>query len=153
MILRSKHLNRLLMKFCTTPCNSAKYVWHNACMFYIENVCIILDDLWNRYQENVKRVSALFKDRPNDPMDLGVYWIEYVLRHKGARHLRNAGRKLNSLQYHSVDVIGAYLAIIGIILYCIFKILRFLGNKICKRGNMGSKNTGNKLVGKGKKTN
>ncbi len=37
----------------------------------------------HRYIENVQRISEIFKDRPVEPMDNAVYWIEYILRYKG----------------------------------------------------------------------
>lgn len=36
------------------------------------------------------RLSSLHKDRPIEPLDLAVFWVEYVMRHKGAPHLRLA---------------------------------------------------------------
>ena len=42
-------------------------------------------------------------------MDRATFWTEYVLRHKGAMHMRSAGRHLNFWQYHSLDVVVALL--------------------------------------------
>ncbi|ODN00425.1 UDP-glucuronosyltransferase 2C1 [Orchesella cincta] len=98
------------------------------------------------YRDNVKKLSVLFKDRPKDPLELGVYWVEYVLKHKGAPHLRSAGRKLNVLQYHSADVIAAYVAILVTTLYLTFALLRL----ICRKLFCRSKNA-NKSVANGKK--
>lgn len=36
-----------------------------------------------RYKESVQRLSKVFMDQPTKPLDRGVYWVEYVLRHKG----------------------------------------------------------------------
>ncbi|GJQ66555.1 hypothetical protein Trydic_g4539, partial [Trypoxylus dichotomus] len=57
-----------------------------------EALNLLLND--SRYQSNVKQASELFKDRPASPMDTAIYWIEYVLRHKGAPHLRTVGASL-----------------------------------------------------------
>lgn len=38
------------------------------------------------------------------PLDKAVYWIEYVIRHNGAHHLKTAGNKLNWIQFLSIDV-------------------------------------------------
>jgi len=91
-----------------------------------------IDTLLNdpKYQDNAKKLSALFKDRPKDPLELGVYWIEYVLRHNGAPHLRSVGRKLTMLQYHSLDVIAAYVAIVATTLYLIYFVLKLVIRKL-----------------------
>ncbi|XP_038574589.1 UDP-glucuronosyltransferase 1A1-like [Micropterus salmoides] len=65
----------------------------------------------SRYKDSVQKLSALHKDRPVDPLDLSVYWTEFVMRHKGAKHLRPAVHELNWLQYYCLDVI-ALLAIV-----------------------------------------
>lgn len=36
-----------------------------------------------RYRDNVKKLSVLYKDQPDDPMKRGIYWVEYVMRHQG----------------------------------------------------------------------
>lgn len=38
---------------------------------------------FQRYQDNVKQLSTIFRDQPNSPLERGVYWMEYVMRHKG----------------------------------------------------------------------
>lgn len=50
------------------------------------------------------------------PLDKAIYWIEYVIRHNGAHHLKTAGNKLNWIQFLSIDVI-IFLLIIFIIYY------------------------------------
>lgn len=42
-------------------------------------------------------------------MNLAIHWIEFVIRHKGAPHLRNPGLKLNWYQYYFLDVLGLLL--------------------------------------------
>ncbi|KAM9845454.1 UDP-glucuronosyltransferase 1A1-like [Aulostomus maculatus] len=57
------------------------------------------------YRENMLKLSALHKDRPVDPLDLSVFWTEFVMRNKGAEHLRPAARDLTWFQYFCLDVI------------------------------------------------
>ncbi|XP_043856820.1 UDP-glucuronosyltransferase 1A7-like isoform X4 [Dromiciops gliroides] len=64
------------------------------------------------YKENIMRLSALHKDRPISPLDLAVFWVEFVMRNKGAPHLRAAAHDLNWIQYHSLDVFAFLLAIV-----------------------------------------
>ncbi|KAK6316325.1 hypothetical protein J4Q44_G00138490 [Coregonus suidteri] len=34
------------------------------------------------YRENMQRLSNLHRDQPMNPLDLAMFWIEYVMRHK-----------------------------------------------------------------------
>ncbi|XP_062391019.1 UDP-glucuronosyltransferase 1-6-like isoform X1 [Sardina pilchardus] len=58
------------------------------------------------YKANMMKLSAVHKDRPIEPLDLAVFWTEFVMRHKGADHLRSTAHELSWVQYHSLDVIA-----------------------------------------------
>lgn len=73
------------------------------------------------YKENIMHLSRLHKDRPIEPLDLAVFWVEYVMRNKGAPHLRPAAHDLTWYQYHSLDVIGFLLAIVLTVVFTVFK--------------------------------
>ncbi|XP_019754233.2 UDP-glucosyltransferase 2 [Dendroctonus ponderosae] len=62
-----------------------------------------------RYREAARRKSQLLRDREVAPLATAVYWIEYVLRHNGAPHLRVASLELAWYQYYLLDV---YLPIV-----------------------------------------
>ncbi|XP_065216414.1 UDP-glycosyltransferase UGT5-like [Planococcus citri] len=64
------------------------------------------------YSINMKKVSEIYKDRPMSAMDTAVYWIEYVIRHNGAHHLRTAAVHLPLYQYLLLDVIAFLLTVI-----------------------------------------
>lgn len=86
-----------------------------------------------RYKDSMRKLSALHKDRPTDPFELSVYWTEFVMRHKGASHLRPAAHDLNWLQYHSLDVITllatALLVVVVVTAKCVGLCLRGLRRK------------------------
>nr|XP_013013080.1 UDP-glucuronosyltransferase 1-6 isoform X5 [Cavia porcellus] len=73
------------------------------------------------YKDNIMRLSSLHKDRPIEPLDLAVFWVEFVMRHKGAPHLRPAAHDLTWYQYHSLDVIGFLLGIVLLVAFISFK--------------------------------
>lgn len=74
------------------------------------------------------KLSKLFHDQPMKPLDKAVYWIEYIIRHNGAHHLKTAGNKLNWIQFMSIDVIFVIL-----IFLLIFPIIPFfIVNKMFK---------------------
>ncbi|KAG4079910.1 hypothetical protein HA402_015041 [Bradysia odoriphaga] len=66
------------------------------------------------YSEIAKRLSVLTRDRPLNPQETAVYWVEYVLRHRGAPHLHYNGADLNFFQYNSFDVIGFLILVLWI---------------------------------------
>ncbi|KAM9085747.1 UDP-glucuronosyltransferase 1A10-like isoform 3-T3 [Megaptera novaeangliae] len=73
------------------------------------------------YKENIMHLSRLHKDRPMEPLDLAVFWVEFVMRHKGAPHLRPAAHDLTWYQYYSLDVIGFLLAVVLTVIFITFK--------------------------------
>ncbi|XP_029874366.1 UDP-glucuronosyltransferase 1A1-like isoform X1 [Aquila chrysaetos chrysaetos] len=88
-----------------------------------------------KYKENIKRLSDLHLDRPIHPLDLAVHWVEFVMRHKGAPHLRPAAHDLNWIQYHSLDVIAFLLAVVLLSLFISFKCCLFCCRRCCcKKG-------------------
>lgn len=61
------------------------------------------------------------RDRPIKPIDLAVYWVEFVARHGGTPHLRVAGADKSIYEYLLLDVIG-FVVFIVFIIYTILKI-------------------------------
>ena len=77
-----------------------------------------------RFTERAKYLSNVFRDQYGTPLDRAVFWTEYIMRHKGAPHLRSAGRDLNFIAYYSIDVIVTLLATLigfGFAMYLISK--------------------------------
>ena len=58
----------------------------------------------SRYRENAQLFSRIYRDQPLTPLKQAVYWTEYVIRHKGAPHLRSAVLDLAWYQYFLLDV-------------------------------------------------
>jgi glucuronosyltransferase len=79
--------------------------------------------LWNfRYRENAQRLSRIFKDQPQKPLDAAIYWTEYVIRHRGAVHLRSGAADLNAFVYYSLDVISLLGASLIVAVYVVRKL-------------------------------
>ncbi|XP_038604733.1 UDP-glucuronosyltransferase 1A1-like isoform X1 [Tachyglossus aculeatus] len=91
------------------------------------------------YKENIMRLSALHKDRPVEPLDLAVHWVEFVMKHKGAPHLRPAAHDLNWFQYHSLDVIAFLLAIVLSVFFIFFKSCMFCFRKCFQKKGKAKK--------------
>ncbi|XP_017101717.2 UDP-glucosyltransferase 2 [Drosophila bipectinata] len=52
-----------------------------------------------------------YRDQPQPALERAVWWTEYVLRHKGAPHLRSSARDLNFFQLHSLDTLAVLLGV------------------------------------------
>jgi len=61
-----------------------------------------------------------------------VYWTEYIIRHKGAPHLRSQALNLTWYQYFLLDVIAVMLICLFLVLFIIYKILKLLNVYILK---------------------
>ncbi|XP_046750926.1 UDP-glycosyltransferase UGT5-like isoform X3 [Diprion similis] len=71
-----------------------------------------------KYRESVKKVSAYWKDEMNNPLDEAVHWVEYVIRHGGAKHLKSVAAEQTFVQYLLLDVVFTIMIslILGFIL-------------------------------------
>ncbi|XP_055619395.1 UDP-glycosyltransferase UGT5-like [Toxorhynchites rutilus septentrionalis] len=56
------------------------------------------------YAKNAQLVSRSFRDKPMTPKETAAFWVEYVIRHKGAPQLRSPAMQLSFFQYHLLDV-------------------------------------------------
>ncbi|XP_072797049.1 UDP-glucuronosyltransferase 2B31-like isoform X5 [Vicugna pacos] len=86
------------------------------------------------YKQNAMRLSTIQHDQPMKPLDRAVFWIEFVMRHKGAKHLRPAAHDLTWYQYHSLDVTGFLLACVATAVFVITKCCLFCCQKFPKAG-------------------
>ncbi|XP_001359924.3 UDP-glucuronosyltransferase [Drosophila pseudoobscura] len=55
------------------------------------------------YQQNALFVSKRFRDQPMPPLETAIYWTEYVLRYKGARHMRVSTSHIKLIDYYCLD--------------------------------------------------
>ena len=74
------------------------------------------------FANNMNTAHNQFIDQKETPLERGIWWIEYVIRHKGAQFLKPLSLKLTFYQYHLLDVISL-LVLIAIISSIVFIIL------------------------------
>ncbi|KAM7407704.1 hypothetical protein PAMA_003443 [Pampus argenteus] len=101
-----------------------------------ENLLAALNEMIfdKSYKDTMVALSQIHLDRPIEPLDLAVFWTEFVMRHKGAAHLRVSAHDLNWIQYHSLDVIG-FLVIVLITVMCVtLKGCLVCTSKCCRKG-------------------
>ncbi|XP_055537421.1 UDP-glycosyltransferase UGT5-like isoform X2 [Wyeomyia smithii] len=78
------------------------------------------------FKQNAQVMSQRYRDQPVNPLDLAVFWVEYIIRHKGAPHIRTASMDLNFIQYHNLDVLAVLVGIPVIVIL-------LLSRLICKK--------------------
>lgn len=76
------------------------------------------------YRLSMEKLSHLHKDKPVKPLDSALFWIEFVMRHKGAAHLRTESHKLPWYSYSSVDVA---LLLLAVVLMCTLSVVWTVG--------------------------
>jgi UDP-glucoronosyl and UDP-glucosyl transferase len=67
--------------------------------------------------------------------------VEYVARHKGAKHMHSAGQDLSFLEYHNLDILLAIIAV---------KLFFFMLIKRCCCGSAKKLSVGDSRAGKEK---
>lgn len=82
--------------------------------------------------KNAKIASNIFKDRPISKEQSILYWTEYVIRHKGAPHLKPHALNLTWYQYFLLDVIAVLIIFMSIILFLFYKVLKTIYNFVLK---------------------
>jgi UDP:flavonoid glycosyltransferase YjiC (YdhE family) len=85
------------------------------------------------YVANVKKASAILKDRPMTPRQTVAYWIEHVMKH-GHQHLRPHATDLAWYEYFMVDVLVflfvMFIAGVALIYYSIRLVCSSLRKRI-----------------------
>ena len=72
----------------------------------------------------MEQVSALMRDQMERPLDRAVYWIEYVIRHHGAPHLRTASRNLSLFQRGMLDV--------ALVIFLFSLLMAYAAGRLCR---------------------
>lgn len=68
--------------------------------------------------------SILLREQPIHPLNHAIFWIEHVIKHKGAPHLQNAAIDLNFYEYFLLDVLivaGVLFTLLFVFIYFLFK--------------------------------
>ncbi|XP_069356021.1 uncharacterized protein [Maniola hyperantus] len=85
-----------------------------------DSIETILGD--KRYKENIIKLQSVMHDQPQSPLEKAVWWTEYVIRHRGAEHLRAPTANMDWMEYYEIKLI-LYIAIPLILLLAIIVLL------------------------------
>lgn len=86
-----------------------------------QNIFEIIHD--TSIRETVVRRSAMMRDQPMTPGQWLSYWVEYVLRHRGAYHLRCPAHKMPWYQLYNVDVWLLVVVVVALVSFLTFKLV------------------------------
>ena len=89
------------------------------------------------FKSNATRISRLLRDNPRTFVQQAADWVEYVNRHKGAKHLRPEVYNLHWYQYYLLDVLAFVLTLIFSFFFAMRMLFRLLCKIVTKRGNVG----------------
>ena len=123
--LTEQILYNAIQRVLTEPTYSLFLV--HLCSITVPNYIFFLFffKLINRFKENVVERSRIFRDAIEPPIQKAVYSVEYVIRHRGAPHLRvNAARQLTTFQRDMVDVFLLAMIVLLLLSYGLFCLFR-----------------------------
>ena len=79
------------------------------------------------YAEAARRYGELLLDQENPPLDRAVWWLEFLLRHKGTNHFRSPVHEQAWHQYFLLDVLLVLFLAFALVAWLLGEIIwRFL---------------------------
>ena len=72
--------------------------------------------------KNSARISKLFKDKPQKPLDKAVWWVDYVIRNPDLDNIKSPTLKLGFLATYSLDILLAVVVIFFVFLHATRKL-------------------------------
>lgn len=86
--------------------------------------------LYYSYKEKITIMSKHFHDQPETPLQRALYWIEYVLRHDGAVHLKSPAVNMSYFQILLLDIIIPTILIVSISIYITYFLVKIIFKKL-----------------------
>ncbi|XP_047109550.1 UDP-glucosyltransferase 2-like [Schistocerca piceifrons] len=84
----------------------------------LNSIRTVLGD--TKYKENMKRLSAVYCEHRADSLECAVWWVEYVISHRAAPHLRSTALDLHWWQLMLLDVVAFVLAVAAFALCLVY---------------------------------
>lgn len=82
-----------------------------------------------KYKRNIDKLSVLMRDVKETPSERVIEFIEYMIRHKGAEHLKLGSRHLNFIQYFCLDTLAFIFFVLMLVSYGHYKCAKFIFKK------------------------
>lgn len=91
-----------------------------------------------RYRGRIKEIASIIRDQPMTGLERAIWWTEYVIRHKGASHLKSPLAGMPWYQYFLLDVL-AFVLIVGILIMYMLFVFVSIANSVVKSLEVWSK--------------
>ncbi|XP_074028192.1 UDP-glycosyltransferase UGT5-like [Leptinotarsa decemlineata] len=105
----------------------AKTVFHKHALVKKELKGAILEVIQKpEYKQKVKEVAQLILDQPMTGVEKVVWWTEYVVRNKGAKHLRSPLIDIPFYKFIFLDVVAFYVFLLALITIVFVKSIQLL---------------------------
>ncbi|KAF5287364.1 hypothetical protein FQA39_LY15967 [Lamprigera yunnana] len=85
------------------------------------------------YKDTVTKFADLAEDQPMTGLEKAIWWTEYVIRHKGAKHLRSPILDVPSYRYFMLDIIAVIILVLIIIAFVLIFLIKQLFKRIFKQ--------------------
>jgi glucuronosyltransferase len=72
-----------------------------------------------KYKQNIVKLRELVYDQPMTSRERAVWWTEYVIRHKGAKHLEYPGRLVPFYEKYGIDLLLILIFFLIVVQYLI----------------------------------
>ncbi|CAG9762209.1 unnamed protein product [Ceutorhynchus assimilis] len=82
-----------------------------------------------KYKQNMKKLKNLMQDEPMTGLEKAIWWAEYVIRHKGTKHLRSPTVDIEWYKYLLLDVCAFLLASLICVSFILVKLFKFMVRK------------------------
>ncbi|XP_017070082.2 LOW QUALITY PROTEIN: UDP-glucosyltransferase 2 [Drosophila eugracilis] len=92
---------------------------------------IILD---TKFADRVRRSTEAFRQRPIAPLELAIWWIEYVIESRGAPHVQSEARHINWIVYNSIDVYLFCLGLVWLLVVALWKLIGRIRSAFVREG-------------------
>lgn len=84
-----------------------------------------------RYQKTASETASALHDRLHTPLDLAVFWTEYVVRQEGAPRLRSPAAALSWVEFLMLDVLAALHLALVLAFVILKRLARFISRLLC----------------------
>lgn len=84
-----------------------------------------------KYKMKIAEIRDIVLDQPMTSLERAVWWCEYVIRHKGTKHLKSPTADVALYQYLLLDVIAFLLIVVYVTIRVARCLIKFIFKKVC----------------------